>query len=588
MQGDEAAIELLLEAGATTAPRAPAAAARWFGAALRLMPEANTAARLRTLTGLAQVLRSTGDLERCAATLLEAIDLVPADQTRLRVTLTAACAAAENFLGRHEQAGRRLAAAFESLSDKGSPEAVTTLLAQVAVAFFTLDVDGERTFAERACAAARPLEDSVLIGAAASAVAQSCANAGAVPETRSSLDEAAAHLDAVSDEALARHLDAVNRLAWSEFLVERYDDAIRHAARGVAVARTTGQDQFGPLIIGAQALSSARRGNLAAAAALQEEALETAEVAANGYVTCWVLTITAHVSMERGDLDDARRAAERAVALMRGLGDNRVAAMALVRLAVTRREMGDSAAGMESLMRAAGGWELTRIPPSWRIPYAAAMTCVELGGGQVDHAEAFAACAEGAAEALGLSVATAMAQRARAAVRLARGEAAVAADLALASADATSAAGAPIETARSHTLAGRALAMAGERTRAVQLLRSAERTFDACGAERDRGEVRHQLRRLGARAEPRGPSTGADGGLESLSRREREIAELVTARLTNREMAAELFLSEKTVESHLRNIFVKLGASSRVDVARAVERAAGSVTPAPPRRGSPP
>jgi DNA-binding NarL/FixJ family response regulator len=89
------------------------------------------------------------------------------------------------------------------------------------------------------------------------------------------------------------------------------------------------------------------------------------------------------------------------------------------------------------------------------------------------------------------------------------------------------------------------------------------------------------------RVEPRGPSPGADG-VESLSRREREIAELVTARMTNREMAAELFLSEKTVESHLRNIFVKLGASSRVEVARAVERAAGSVTPSSARRGPPP
>jgi DNA-binding NarL/FixJ family response regulator len=46
----------------------------------------------------------------------------------------------------------------------------------------------------------------------------------------------------------------------------------------------------------------------------------------------------------------------------------------------------------------------------------------------------------------------------------------------------------------------------------------------------------------------------------------------VTDRKTNREIAAELFLSGKTIESHLRNVFVKLGASSRVEVARTVER----------------
>jgi len=50
------------------------------------------------------------------------------------------------------------------------------------------------------------------------------------------------------------------------------------------------------------------------------------------------------------------------------------------------------------------------------------------------------------------------------------------------------------------------------------------------------------------------------------------VARLVVERKTNPEIAAELFLSQKTVETHLRNIFRKLGVSSRVELARVVER----------------
>ena len=63
-----------------------------------------------------------------------------------------------------------------------------------------------------------------------------------------------------------------------------------------------------------------------------------------------------------------------------------------------------------------------------------------------------------------------------------------------------------------------------------------------------------------------------DSGIDALTKRELEIAGLVTDRMTNREIATALFLSDKTIESHIRNIFHKLGVSSRVDVARAVER----------------
>ena len=203
------------------------------------------------------------------------------------------------------------------------------------------------------------------------------------------------------------------------------------------------------------------------------------------------------------------------------------------------------------------------------------MARVELDGGRLDQAVACAESAEAAAAGLAAAVGDGR-RTARPRPRAARTRAAGRRRGAGARSAATAeAAGAPVEAARSRLLAGMALAAAGDRERAVALLRSAERDLDERGALRDRGEARRQMRQLGARTEPRGPSGAAGGGIESLSRREHEVATLVTARKTNKEVAAELFLSEKTVESHLRNIFAKLGASSRVDVARAVERGSG-------------
>ncbi len=60
--------------------------------------------------------------------------------------------------------------------------------------------------------------------------------------------------------------------------------------------------------------------------------------------------------------------------------------------------------------------------------------------------------------------------------------------------------------------------------------------------------------------------------MAALSGRELEVARLVVDRRSNSEIAAILFLSLKTVESHMRNIFRKLGVASRVEVARALER----------------
>src|SRR5262249_61746353 len=157
------------------------------------------------------------------------------------------------------------------------------------------------------------------------------------------------------------------------------------------------------------------------------------------------------------------------------------------------------------------------------------------------------------------------AARAAAAGELSGGAAVRAAACARASVPAAETAGAPVEAALSRTLAGAALARAGERDRAVTELQRAAHDFEERGALRYRDETERELRKLGYRIHRRTrPGRAAGHGLESLTERELQLATLVADRKTNAEIAAELFPGQKTGETHLRNIFPNDGGSSRV------------------------
>jgi DNA-binding CsgD family transcriptional regulator len=115
------------------------------------------------------------------------------------------------------------------------------------------------------------------------------------------------------------------------------------------------------------------------------------------------------------------------------------------------------------------------------------------------------------------------------------------------------------DAARLRRLIGRAMVDAGDREGAERELRRAHDVFARLGAQREIRATREQLRALGARP----PSASTASGVGGLSAREAEIARLVAARKSNKEIGVALDISSRTVSTHLSNIFVKLGVGSR-------------------------
>jgi DNA-binding CsgD family transcriptional regulator len=119
------------------------------------------------------------------------------------------------------------------------------------------------------------------------------------------------------------------------------------------------------------------------------------------------------------------------------------------------------------------------------------------------------------------------------------------------------------ERARTELAYGEFLRRAQRRNDARVQLRSALATLEGLGARPWADRARAELEATGITARKRDPST-----LDALTPQELRIARLVAAGASNRDVAAQLFLSPKTVEYHLRKVFLKIGVSSRVALAR--------------------
>jgi DNA-binding CsgD family transcriptional regulator len=117
---------------------------------------------------------------------------------------------------------------------------------------------------------------------------------------------------------------------------------------------------------------------------------------------------------------------------------------------------------------------------------------------------------------------------------------------------------------------GRLIAQQGEDhpEAAVRAWEEAASGYERHGAQRDAARVRGRLRRLGVSQVSAKRTARPASGWNSLTEVELAVADRVAEGLTNRQVAARMFLSPHTIAFHLRHIFRKLGISSRMELAR--------------------
>jgi DNA-binding NarL/FixJ family response regulator len=155
-----------------------------------------------------------------------------------------------------------------------------------------------------------------------------------------------------------------------------------------------------------------------------------------------------------------------------------------------------------------------------------------------------------------LEILSAMAQHAQGAVTLAEGDARGALEPLRQAQEVWRRVGAPYLSARVRVAVARAFQDLGDQDGAALELNAAKKVFTALGAAPD-------LAALQAPSAPAIAGAAAGKGAHGLSARELEVLRLVAAGKTNKIIARELFLSEKTVERHLSNIFAKLEVPTR-------------------------
>jgi DNA-binding CsgD family transcriptional regulator len=299
-----------------------------------------------------------------------------------------------------------------------------------------------------------------------------------------------------------------------------------------------------------------RAGELAAARTLAEEELEQIETLGYGYGRPILSSALACLEAWEGNLERARELGDAALEALTPVGDRLWSTHAHASLLLADVCAGDGPSGLahaESIEQALAG----RPECWWSYHQANELEALVLAG-EHERALARADALRRAGRANALSRFLAWAERGEGLVRLARGEPAAALSSFESALRYHDGFVGPLERARTLLAYGHALRLERHRSAARAALDEALRAFDLAGAARFARATREEMAHLGGRA----PANG-----RRLTGAEERIARLVAGGLSNKDAAAELYLSVSTVEAALTRVYRKLGVSSRSQLA---------------------
>ncbi len=540
-------------ASRASARGAPEDAAALLEEARLLTPPGSTADALRRAVDAAGHHFEAGDARRARSLLDEAVTELPAGVERARALIA---------LARVRSYDDDIRAAVELL-EAAVAEAVDEPLVQAraheilsGILFRLRERLAESVaHAKAALEIARAHEDTGIVAAALGSLVLAEAALGS-EDARATL--AAAEAVGASGRGTramggAEFQVAVVRMWW-----EQLDDAKRSFERMLAVAEEIGDESSVPYIHVLLAQTECLRGCFGEAAAHADEGALRAEQVGQQTLVAYALALRALADAYRGDEQGARSAAGQALALA-GITSGRpaehfaTAALGLLELSLGRNV--EVVAVLAPLVAFARQEDLREPGVTRFVPdlVEALVACERL-----DEAEDHLGWFEANALRLERASGQAAAARCRGFLAAGRGDlpgALAAFEHALRQHDR---APIPFDRARTLLALGVARRRANDRREARATLQEARTAFSSLGAVAWERRAAEELARIGGRA----PASG------ELTPVERRVVELVAAGNTNREVAAALFLSTRTVEGHLSRVYGKLGVHSRVELAR--------------------